>query len=122
MRTYLEHIGAKPHMFCTAVFCFIAMPCYAGPCSTEIYRLQTLLDAKIGTTAHAGQAAPEGDAALLHRQPTPGSIAGAESKLGEGGQLDHAVAALAQAREADAAGNQQGCEQAVTDVRRALGP
>jgi hypothetical protein len=122
VRTYLERIGAGPRIFCAAVFCLIAMPSYAGPCSSEIDRLQAVLDAKIGATAQAGQAASEGDAALLHRQPTPGSIAGAESKLGEGAHLDQAVAALAQAREADGAGDQQGCERAVTDVRRALGP
>jgi len=122
MRTYLDWVGTRPRVLCAAVLCLITLPSHAGPCSSEIDRLQPLLDAKIAATAQAGQAAPEGDAALLHRQPTPGSIAGAESKLGEGAQLDRAVAALARAREADGAGHRLVCEQAVADTLRALGP
>jgi hypothetical protein len=77
---------------------------YAGPCSHEIDHAQAQVDAKIEAIAAAGPAAPESAGALLHRQPTPGSIAAAESKLGEASPgVAAAVAAMARAREADRA-------------------
>ena len=70
----------------------------------------------------AGPAAPESAGALLNRQPTPGSIAAAESKLGEISQeLTAAIATgMARAREADLAGDQSACEEALAAVRRAI--
>jgi hypothetical protein len=59
--------------------------------------------------------------ALLHRQPTPGSIARAEEILGEGSGGVQAVAALARAREADRAGDRKFCEQALAEARQAIG-
>ena len=66
----------------------------------------------------------ESTAATMHRQPTPGSIAAAESKLGDvsSQKVEAVEAAMARAREADHAGDQSGCEQALVDVQRALGP
>ena len=57
---------------------------HAGPCSPEIDRMQARVDAMIAATAAAGPTGRESDAALMHRQPTPGSIAAAEERLGEG--------------------------------------
>jgi hypothetical protein len=97
---------------------------YAGPCSQEIDHVQARVDAKLEAAARAGPVAPETSAALLHHQPTPGSIAAAESKLGDASSrsVESAVAAMARAREADRAGDQSACEQALADVRRAIGP
>src|SRR5258708_13134263 len=56
---------------------------YAGPCSHDIDLMQSKVDAKLEAKAAAGPSARESGAATMHRQPTPGSIAAAESKLGE---------------------------------------
>ena len=51
---------------------------YAGPCSNEIDRMQARIDAGVEAVAPTGPSAPESPGALLHRQPTPGSIAAVE--------------------------------------------
>jgi hypothetical protein len=94
---------------------------HAGPCLPEIDRMQGRVDAKLQALASTGPSAPESSAALLHRQPTPGSIAAAESKLGEISAAAIA-AAMTRAREADRGGNQSACEQALAEVQRLLGP
>jgi hypothetical protein len=66
---------------------------YAGPCSIEIDRMQVRIDAKLNEIAAAGPTARESTAA--RRQPTPGSIAAAEERLGE--LSPDTVAAVAQA-------------------------
>jgi hypothetical protein len=95
----------------------------AGPCTQQIAQVQAQVDAKLRAHAIAGPTAPESPAALRSRQPTPGSIAEAESKLGEISQeLTTAVTTgMARAREADLAGNQRACEEALAEVRSALG-
>src|SRR5262245_34811725 len=97
---------------------------YAGPCSHEIDRVQAQIDARLNAAAAAGPAARESTAATMHRQPTPSSIAAAEGRLGDVSpqKLEAIGAAMARAREADGAGNQSACEQALADVQRALGP
>src|SRR5262249_12594933 len=67
---------------CAAVFAASTSACYAGPCSQDIARLQAAMDARVGAAAAAGPRAPEGTAATMHRQPTPRSMATAESELG----------------------------------------
>jgi hypothetical protein len=94
----------------------------AGPCTADIDQLQARLDAKLDETAGAGRSGPESLGADLHHEPTPGSIARAEERLGEGSDLGQALAALARAREADRAGNGLACEQALAVARRALSP
>lgn len=84
--------------------------------------MQAKVDAAIEARAHAGPMGPQSQAADLRRQPTPGSIAAAEARLGEGDQMEKAVAALARARTADAAGDKSGCEQALAEAARALSP
>jgi hypothetical protein len=97
---------------------------FAGPCSLEIDRMQTRIDAKVNAIAAAGPTASESTAATTDRQPTPGSIAAAEERLGE--LSPDTIAAVAQAmtraRAADSANNKSACEQALADVQRALGP
>jgi len=97
--------------------------CYAGPCSKRIDEMQLQIDSKLNAAAAAGPAATESSAALLHRQPTPKSIAGAEEKLGDvSPETVRIVAeAMTRARQADIAGDKSGCEQALDDARRAIG-
>ncbi|GEO14520.1 hypothetical protein [Microvirga aerophila] len=99
-----------------------AQPVLAGPCTQDINRVQAQVDARIGAVAGAGPTGPETNAALLHREPTPGSIAAAEQRLGEGRPMEAALAALARARTADDAGDRAACERALADARQATSP
>ena len=95
---------------------------HAGPCAAQIEAVQAQVDARSAAIAAAGPVGRESTAALLHREPTPGSIARAEESLGEGASVEKALSALERAREADRAGNEGSCEQALTEARRAIGP
>jgi hypothetical protein len=99
-----------------------AGPGWAGPCTQDIDRVQAQVDARIDAVAGAGPAGPESNAARLHREPTPGSVAAAEQRLGEGRPMESALAALARARNADSAGDRSACERALADARRAISP
>jgi hypothetical protein len=93
----------------------------AGPCSAEIDWLQAAVDARIDTTAGTGQMARESTAATEHHEPTPGSIVRAEESLGEGSAYEQVIASLAQARQADQAGDAASCAGALEAARSALG-
>ena len=97
---------------------------YAGPCSHDIDRMQSRIDAKLEATATTGTGARESTAAKMHRQPTPGSLAAAESKLGEisPDTVKAVESAMARARKADLANDKNACKQALADVQRAIGP
>ena len=97
---------------------------YAGPCSDKIDNMQARIDAKLEAKAAAGPTAREGAAAGMSDQPTPGSIAAAEERLGElSPQTVEAVRqTMAHARAADSAGDKNACEQALADAQRAIGP
>lgn len=105
-----------------AVFLLPILPCYAGQCSKQIDEIQVQIDAKLDAGASAGPAGDETTAAMDHRQPTPKSIAAAEVKLGDVSQkIVQAVGeAVARARNADLAGDETGCEQALADAQRAM--
>jgi hypothetical protein len=96
--------------------------CYAGPCSKQIEETQVQIDSRLNAAAAAGPAAAETSAAMMHRQPTPKSIAGAEEKLGDiSPETVRLVAeAMTRARQADAADDRAGCERALDDARRAI--
>jgi hypothetical protein len=106
-----------------AVFAASTSAGYAGPCSQDIARLQAARDAKLAAAVAAGPSAHEGTAATMHRQPTPRSVATAESELGglSPDQVKAAVAAMARAREADSANDESACKQAIADAERVLG-
>jgi hypothetical protein len=108
---------------CAVPFAASVSTSSAGPCLHEIDRVQHEIDALLDAKAGAGPAARESTAAMAHRQPTPGSIAAAEQKLGDiSPQKREAVAAaMTRAREADRVDDKGACEQALADVRRALG-
>ena len=96
---------------------------YAGPCSEETARFRAEIEAKQHANADAGPAAPESTAATTHRQPTPESIGAAESQLGEVSpeKLQAVEAAVERASEADRAGDQINCKEALTEARRTFG-
>ncbi|HEX2656306.1 MAG TPA: hypothetical protein VHN11_22010 [Xanthobacteraceae bacterium] len=105
----------------TATWAIATSACDAGPCTRDITRMQAQIDAGIEANASTQQFALESDAAKMHRQPTPESLAGAEGKQGDAAKLDQALAALDRAREADRAGRSKACRQALADTRRLLG-
>ncbi len=94
---------------------------FASPCSQEIDRVQAKIDAKLEAQAAAGRSARESAAATMHRQPTPGSIAAAEAKLGDVSpeKVQAVETLMTRAREA-CAGDQNACEQALAEVQRIL--
>jgi hypothetical protein len=95
---------------------------YAGPCSQGIFRFRAEIDAKQHANAAAGLSAPESTAATTHRQPTQQSIGAAESQLGEVSpeKLQTVMSAVERASEADRAGDQIACEEALADAWRAF--
>jgi hypothetical protein len=97
-----------------------AQPGLAGPCTADIDQVQAQVDSRIGAVAGAGPTGTESTAARLHHQPTPGSIAAAEQKLGEGKADEAALAALSRARTADAAGDKDACDRALAEARQAI--
>ena len=109
---------------CTAALAASTSASYAGPCSHEIDRVVAEINAKLGAKAAAGPSARESTSATTHRQPTPGSIAAAETRLGDVSpqKVEAVAAAMARASKADHAGDQSACEQALAEVQRALGP
>ena len=94
---------------------------HAGPCAADIDRVQAQADAQIDATAGHGRTGTESTAATDHREPTPESIARAEQRLDGATAGQTALAALAQARQADAVGDMSACEKALDAARSALG-
>jgi hypothetical protein len=105
-----------------SAFSLLTLPCDAGPCSQDISRFQTDIDAKLNALATAGPSEKQGVGAQMHRQPTPRSIAVAESKTGDLPQsaIEKVKDAMDRARKADAAGDQPTCESALSDVQRII--
>ena len=124
----LGHDGAKvmriqqSPIVCAAALVVSVSTSYAGPCSQEIARFRAEIDAKQHLNAAAGPTAPESTAATTHRQPTPESVGAAESQVGEVSpeKLQAVMAAVERASEADRAGDQIACGEALADARRAF--
>ncbi len=97
---------------------------HSGPCAQQIALMQARFDAKLQAAARNGPTARETNAATDHRQPTPESIAAAESRIGDisPGVVTVIETGMARAREADAANDRAVCERALAEVQRALGP
>ena len=109
---------------CAAAIAASLSSAYAGPCSPDIDSVQARIDARLEAKAAAGVGAKQSTDALTHRQPTPSSIASAEEKLREvSAQTVAAVKqAMERARAADSTGDKKGCEQALAEVERLIGP
>jgi hypothetical protein len=98
----------------------IGSPAAAGPCTATLDALQPKIDALVDATAAKGKSGVESNAATMSRQPTPDSIAAAEAALGEGKSAQKAIDAMGDARDADAAGDEAGCEKAIEQIRSIL--
>jgi hypothetical protein len=98
-------------------------PSRADSCSHDIDRAWAQVNAKIQARSAAGRSLPQSTIALLHRQPTPSSIAAAEQTLFDVWlPIESAVAALSRAREADRTSDRIACEEALAEAQRATGP
>src|ERR1700730_4465864 len=124
---YIIGPGDQAMNFCkllvlsAATVAFSAQPGLANHCSQDIDRAWVQVNAKIQARIGAGRSAPQSTIALLHHQPTPGSIASAEEKLGERWlPMEAAVIALGRAREADRTNDVGACKQALAEVQRAI--
>ncbi|HEX4556347.1 MAG TPA: hypothetical protein VH249_20320 [Xanthobacteraceae bacterium] len=103
-----------------AALALSTLPSRAGPCAQDIDRAWTELNAKIQARIGAGRSEPQSMIALLHRQPTPATVAAAEEHAGDGwAPMEATVAALARAREADHAKDKATCERALAEAERA---
>ena len=110
-------------MLVAAVLVASTAPVFAGPCTDEISQMEGRIRALLESGTRSGPSAAESSAARLHHQPTPRSIAGAESAVGSApAQTTEAVKAIGTAREADRIGDQSACEAALAEVKRLLGP
>ena len=100
------------------------VPCAAGPCAKDIVSMQARIEARMGQLAAAGPSAKQSLGAQMHRQPTPGSMANAERKLGElsPDTIVKVNKAMDRAQKADNGGDEKGCRQALEDVARIIGP
>ena len=116
--------GPRFFVFGAIAFAASMSASYAGPCSDQIDNMQARIDAKLEAKAAAGPTAREGAGAGMSDQPTPRSMATAEERLGEisAQTVDAVRQAMLRARAADSAGDKNACEQALADVRRAIGP
>src|SRR6516162_6161817 len=94
----------------------------AGPCSPEIYSMEARIEARLNAKAAAGSTAQESSEALLHRQPTPRSIAAAERGLDIASpqMIDAISRAMTRVREADGAGDLNACRRALSDLEALL--
>jgi hypothetical protein len=108
-------------VLCVAAITASTSPGNAGPCAREIDREWVEVGAKIQARIGAGRSYIQGTVGLLHRQPTPSSVAAAEGKVGDiWVPLETAVIALARAREADHANDAGTCKEALIAAQRAF--
>jgi hypothetical protein len=106
---------------CVAATMLSTSPGHAGPCTRDIDREWVEVGAKIQARVGAGRSYIQGTVGLLHRQPTPSSVAAAEGKVGDiWVPLETAVIALARAREADHANDAGACKEALIAAQRAF--
>ncbi len=98
----------------------VAIPAYAASCAVQIDQVQAQLDAALAQHAKTAPFAAESKSATLSHQPTPGSIARTEDKIGAWSGGDKAVAALGRARDAQAAGDTAACFKALRKAKRAI--
>jgi hypothetical protein len=96
---------------------------YAGPCAEDLYKADIEIGRRLDDIAAKGRAGAESNFATMHRQPTPGTIAGAEEQIGDisDTQVQAVRNYLADAKKADDAGDKPACEQALSQARQILG-
>jgi hypothetical protein len=95
-------------------------PASATSCGPYLDRTQIAIDAALVKHANAVPSAPESVFAKLSHQPTPATIARAESEYGGWANGANAIAALKRARAADSAGDAKTCFLELRAARRAV--
>ena len=102
-----------------AAFAALISAGHAGPCAVDIDTMQRRIDARLEAIAAAGPFMREGAFAGMGDQPTA-----AEARRGEISTRKVAAVrrAMAQARAADAVGDNRTCEKMLARVTRVLGP
>ena len=110
--------------FSAVAFAFCPIATHAGPCEQQLYGTEIAREARLNALAAHGNAAPQSTFAMMHRQPTPTTVAQAEERAGEvsGANLTAVEKFLQEARKADAANDLPACEKALAEVRKILGP
>jgi hypothetical protein len=107
----------------TTAIVLLPLPSSASPCTPEIDRGWAPVDLKIQARIGAGRSVPQSSIALLHRQPTPNSMAAAQDLLNDVWlPIEAAVSALSRARQADRDNDERTCRQALVEVQRAIDP
>jgi hypothetical protein len=92
---------------------------HAGPCTTQISQVEQRIRAAQASSPPGGAgdaSAPQSVDAQLHHQPTPSSVQSAERMANADGD-----AALARARNADAAGDASACNKALAEAKAISG-
>jgi hypothetical protein len=95
--------------------------CRAGPCLDEIEKAQDQLDVTITAIIDTARFARDARAAFGLPAAAPLGLPALAGVARDGSSIGEAVALLAQAREADRRGDDRACQQAVAEMRRALG-
>ena len=95
-----------------------ASPAFAGTCADEIAHTQVQLDRAIEKDAGSHGWKPESLSALRSHQPTPRSLAEAES--GDGVDFTAALDSLDRARAADRIGDARACSRELAHARAVL--
>jgi hypothetical protein len=90
-------------------------------CSADLRRTTKAVDRALDHYAATAPFAPESKSATLNHQPTPSSIARAERRFDNWPNGSEAVAAMQRARQANKAGDIQGCLDALREARMAIG-
>jgi len=90
-------------------------------CSADLRRTSRAVDRALDQHASISPYAPESRAAKLGHQPTPATIAQAEHRFDNWPNGSEAVAAVKRARQANKAGDIQGCLDALREARMAIG-
>jgi hypothetical protein len=83
---------------------------------------EAAFNAKLNAAAEAGPSAPESSLATLHHQPTPGTVARAEARLGDisSENAEAVTESLRLAHAADEIGDFRGCLENLAMARQAL--
>lgn len=102
-----------------ATLLLAALPAHAGSCARAIASTQAQVDAAIEKRAGSDGWKPESLNALRGYQPTPRSLAAAETVSWE--QFKMALDALDRARAADRSGYTDACRREVANTRSVLG-
>jgi hypothetical protein len=113
----------KALIIITTAFILSPLPSAATPCMPDIDRGWAQVNLKIQARIGAGRSTPQNNIALLHRQPTPNSVAAAQDLLNDVWlPIEAAVSALSRARQADRDNDERTCRRALIEAQRAIDP